>query len=152
MLRLNIFAFSILFFAACSKETIKSKTPSITLRGVNPGTVQQGSTDTLRMTLKIEDGDADLFVDGETPSLFLTDSRDRSKLSGYALPSIDPALLDPAYGFEGNIDLKIPAATLLLRTDDTARTRDTLQYDIYLTDRAKHKSNTVTTSPIYITK
>ncbi|MEZ5047832.1 MAG: hypothetical protein R2831_12670 [Chitinophagaceae bacterium] len=50
------------------------------------------------------------------------------------------------------IEVNYPTAFLLLRTDSLHSERDTLQWEIYMVDEANNKSNTITTSSVYLSK
>lgn len=144
----------LLFFLACESDKATSKVPEIRLDAFGPGQIRQGATDqALLIRLWVKDRDADLIADGSSPSLYLKDLRfPANQPVGYVLPQIGSVFLDANVGFEGNIELPIPGTRLLFRDEDTARKRDTLQYEIYLTDRAGNVSNTVRTESVYILK
>lgn len=141
-------------FAACSKVNDGDKTPKINLIGVSKSEVKQGSSnDTVRISIQVNDANADLYNDGETESIFIKDSRYPAKDAvGYVAPQVDEAFLDPAYGFEGGYFIDLPAAFLIFKDTFNNRLRDTLQYEMYIKDKAGNESNRVTTGDIYIVK
>lgn len=151
--QITVLALAALMFG-CARSTNSSKTPAITLNGVSPNEIRQGSqTEEVILQLSVKDGDADLITDGTTPSLYLKDLRfPTTQPGGYVLPQIDNIFLNPEIGFEGNIVLPLPGTRFIFRDEDTARIKDTIQFEIYLKDKAGNISNTVTTPQIFILK
>ena len=140
--------------AGCKDESPLSTTPSIAFVSLDPRTVQAASSeDTVFLTFRFADGDADLGVGGNTPGqydVFLVDSRD-STLNQYLFPDIDDELRDPAKGMTGTATIIIQAALLRPRDSLHQVLGDTLQYEVYVKDRAGHESNRFTTPEIFLT-
>ncbi len=146
---------AVLITVSCTKKRELANTPKISAPALSINEVQQGASDQkIRISFLIEDGDADLIVDGLTESVFLKDSRDPDsvKPAGYILPEIPNTFADPDYGFTGSAFVDIRAAFLIFKDTLNNRMRDTLTYEIYITDQAGHESNRITTNPIYITQ
>jgi hypothetical protein len=141
--------------ASCKDETPRSTTPSISFVSMDPRTVKAASSeDTVFLTFRFSDGDADLGVGANTSTpqydVFLTDNRD-NKVSQYLFPEIADELRDPAKGMTGTATIILQAA--LLRPRDSLHTvlGDTLKYEVYVKDRAGHESNRFTTPEIFLT-
>jgi hypothetical protein len=103
--------------------------------------------------LKFTDGDGDIGRDPkqEMQSLYITDSRDSTKVYPYPFPFIDDNMRPSDGGLEGFITIKLGRQYFNV-TDSLhiALGKDTLHWDIYIKDEAGHKSNVVSTDPIYI--
>jgi len=140
--------------ASCKDETPLSTTPSIAFVSLDPRTVKAASSeDTVFLTFRFADGDADLGVGPDAGSeydVFLIDNRD-STVNQYLFPDIADELRDPAKGMTGTATIIIQAA--LLRPRDSLHTvlGDTLKYEVYVKDRAGHESNRFTTPEIFLT-
>lgn len=140
--------------SACSKVNDGDKTPKIKSIAISKGQVKQGSgTDTVRVSISVADANADLYNDGQTPGIFIKDSRYPNEApKGFAAPEIDKALMDPAYGFEGTYYVDMSAAFLIFKDTLNSREKDTLQYEIYVKDKAGNESNKAITGNIIIIK
>ena len=140
--------------AGCKDETPLSTTPSISFVSLEPRTVKAASSeDTVFLTFRFADGDADLGVGADAAGqydVFLTDSRD-STVSEYLFPDIADELRDPVKGMTGTATLIIQAALLRPRDSIHTVTGDTLRYEVYVKDRAGHESNRFTTPDIFLT-
>lgn len=141
--------------AGCNKDDSPlSTTPSIAFESLDPRTVKAASSeDTLFLTFRFSDGDADLGVGLDASGqydVFLTDSRD-SVVNQYLFPEIDDALRDPAKGMTGTATIIIQAALLRPRDSLHAALGDTLQYEVYVKDRAGNESNRFMTPEIFLT-
>lgn len=142
--------------AGCNKDDAPlSTTPSISFVSLEPRTVKAASSeDTVFLTFRFSDGDADLGVGLDAPAgqydVFLKDSRD-SVVNQYLFPDIDDALRDPAKGMTGSATIIIQAALLRPRDSLHGVLGDTLRYEVYVKDRAGHESNRFTTPEIFLT-
>lgn len=154
MKRLYITGFVMfLALAACHKNTI-SKIPQITFESLTPDSVKAGSQDTVSITFRYVDGDADL---GNRPAndtsydVYLKDSRYDTGYVGIYLPDIASQAEDATKGMEGVCTIKQLAAFLVPRQDSLhMATGDTLHYEMYIKDRAGHESNHITTTSFII--
>ena len=139
--------------AACKKGNNWSKTPNITLKQLAPNTVRAGnSEDTVFVSFSYTDGDADLGVDPQSGfyDIYMKDSRDTTVFR-YLFPPIEDDMRDPDRGMEGTFTVFVHAAFLLPRQDSLhLATGDTLQYELYIRDRAGHESNRIITPDIYL--
>jgi hypothetical protein len=145
----------ILIIASCEKNTL-SKIPQISLNGFSGDSARAGSPfDTVFIAIKFADGDADLGVDPNNTNgyydIYLKDSRYDTGYVGYFLPSIDASAEDPKKGITGIITFAQPAVLLQVRQDSLhLKYGDTLNYKIYIADRARHTSNHITTPNIIL--
>lgn len=140
---------SAVLVASCQKNDL-SKIPQINLEGFAGDSVIAGSTDTVSIYISFTDGDADLGVDPNNTQgyydIYLEDSRYDTGYVGYFFPSIDGSAENPNKGISGTITFKQPAALLQPRQDSIhLKYGDTLHYQIYIADRARHKSNIIST-------
>ncbi len=138
-------------FVACKKESSKSKVPKITFQSLVPNTVKSGSSrDTIGISFKFEDGDADLGNDRGSANfdIFLTDIRDTTQVFKYFLPEIPEQMKDPSKGLEGSATVVLQAAFLVL--DSLHKNGDTLHYELYIKDKAGNESNRLITPDIYV--
>lgn len=140
-----------IFFVAC-KRAGQSKIPEIKLISMTPDSVKAGSQDTVYITFKLVDGDADLGNDpgGQVYDIYLKDSRVDTFI-GYFFPEISADVRDAGRGVEGICTFKQLAAYLIPREDSLhMATGDTLFYELYIKDRARNESNHIVTQNLYI--
>lgn len=139
---------------SCKKKKKGSVIPSIGFIELTPNTVRSGnSEDTVFIRFKITDGDADLgnTIGSNLADIYVKDSRDTTE-NGYYFPTIPKEVLANNAGVTGECTLKVYASLFLIKRSDIAHENgDTLHYDIYVKDRAQHKSNVIKTPDIYIT-
>ena len=127
-----------------------SKIPHISLVAFFPGdTIKNG--DTCYVEFKFTDGDGDISNDTNS-AVFARDTRFDTGFQKNLFPAITPATIeDPKNGLSGTV-LFMPIPIAVLRADSLHQaTGDTLSYEIYITDRAGHQSNHITTSRVIIT-
>jgi hypothetical protein len=144
-------------FSACKKSSTGSKTPQISLIKVTPNTIRMASTDTISISFNIADGDADLGndPDGTLYDIYMVDSRYKGgpdvseDTIALRFPEIPKGAQNPAKGVEGICVLDLDGGYFYVRDDHPEG--DTLQFDIYVIDKALHKSNLINTGDIYIT-
>ncbi len=133
---------------SCNKKTKMANVPKLTFKELSTKTIQAGSEGNVNISFLFEDGDGNIGFG--TNNLFLKDSRD-TQLIPYTIPKI-PDKFNPESGLKGVILVQFPAAFLLLRTDTLHLNTDTLTWDIYMKDQAGNVSNTITTTPLVLTK
>lgn len=146
----HIFILAIISIIAisCNKKTKYANIPKITFKDLSAKSVTAGSESTVYISFLFEDGDGNIGFG--TNNLFLKDSRDTQWIP-YMIPNI-PDKFNPESGLKGILMVKYPAAFLLLRTDTLHAETDTLTWDIYMKDKAGNTSNTITTTPLILTK
>lgn len=135
-------------FAACNKNSA-SKIPVITLTAFRPDSMHV-NVDTTFIEFTIVDGDAD--IGNDTVSVIhLKDSRfDSAGFVKTPFPTIDTRVEDAKKGMTAQcIFIPVPQPTPRLDSLHMA-TGDTLTYEFYITDRARHQSNHIITHPLII--
>lgn len=134
----------ILIVSSCKKqESPFGETPVIEFKQVTPAVVK-AFKDSITFDFSYKDGDGDL---GENNSnaenLFLTDNRINLTYK-FRIKQLAPD--GDAIPIQGSLSVILKNTTL---TDSSAEQMAT--YSIYVIDRAGHKSNVITCSPIKIT-
>jgi len=111
------------------------------------------NTDSIRITFSFTDGDGDL-GDQDSLNIFIRDNRDQYIAAQYRLPELPPE--GASRGVRGEITVTI-YTTCCIFPDGTPPCEaslqyptDTLQYEIFMKDRAGHISNTIKTDPIIL--
>ena len=135
----------ILFLYSCKKETIEfDPIPKIEFIGISPIVANQYS-DSVMVTIKYNDGDGDL---GENAigvkNCFVTDNRIGITYQ-YRIRQLAPD--DTAIPIEDNLNIQLGGQGI---TDNS--NQQSVSYTIFVTDRAGHQSNSITTSAITIRK
>ncbi len=148
MRSVTIFAIISLFALSCNKKHKYPNIPNLIFSNLSKDIVQAGSDTTIVISFRFEDGDGNIGFG--TNNLFLRDNRD-TVWQPYMIPSI-PDKFNPESGLAGIITVGYEAAFLLLRTDAAHTETDTLSWDIYLKDEAGNVSNTITSTPLILTK
>lgn len=140
-------------FAYCISPPDYPIEPQITFSNMTKTVMHQGygSEDSVYITLSFTDGDGDL---GSKDSLnvFITDKRSNKPIEQtYRIPFVPEA--GAKNGISGEIRF-LMYTTCCLSLEPCRlpppRPTDTLVYEIYIKDRAGHKSNTVLTNPIQL--
>ena len=118
-----------------------------------PDSIMAGSSkDTVNIQFHLQDGDADLGNDPNSTNydLYIKDSR-YDTFQGYFFPPIASQVEDPKKGLEGICTFQMLAALIIPRQDSIhIKQGDTASFELYITDRAGHKSNHITTPKLYI--
>lgn len=136
----------VIIWAGCSKdsEDRTNPVPVIEFVSVTPGTVQE-YTDSLTFTIYYRDGDGDLGEnDADVKNLFLTDTRNQVTYK-YRIQQLAPT--GAAIPIEGNLNITLDNTAIL-----DGSVSETVTYDIYITDRAGNRSNTVSSDEIVVTQ
>lgn len=134
--------FAALFFS-CKKEVIEiSEVPSITFNSLSPSSIQEFDGPIV-FTINYVDGDGDL---GENTAgiknLFLKDNRN-NLVYEYRLQQLAPDNSNIA--IQGSLSIELVNTAI---TNDS--NEQTATFDIYVIDRAGHRSNTITSSVLSI--
>ena len=149
MRKVLLFSLIILCFFSCTKKSEYSLTPKISYIEMQPKQLNvipaSGST---YITLSFSDGDGDIGFG--TNNLYLKDSRDSTTIV-MEIPEI-PGEYNPNLGLKGQFVIEYKAAWLSLRPDTAHLTKDTLQWEIYMVDKAGNKSNTINTDTLFLFK
>jgi hypothetical protein len=142
----SIFFLSTIFIvSSCKKDkTVEvSTTPAIEFASITP-TTAVAYQDKITIVISYKDGDGDL---GEnTPdakNLYLTDTRNNVTYQ-YRISQLAPS--GKTVSIQGTLSVELKNTAI---TDNSSS--QTVAYRLYVTDRAGHASNTITTSAITIT-
>ena len=140
-------------FATCISPPDYPIEPQILYKALSKTTMRQGqlgTEDSLYMYLTFTDGDGDL-GDKDSLNVFLTDKRNNQTADRFRIPYV------PVEGAKNGIsgELRILLFTTccnVLPPCEPSKTKpiDTLIYDVYIKDRAGHKSNVIQTAPIFL--
>lgn len=149
-----------IFAVSCQKSKTGSHAPEIGFVSMEPNTIKAGTVgDTIFLNFHVQDEDADLGSDPKDTlrDIYLLDSRRADTVNlniadtlKFDFPTIPEKAQNPSKGSEGVCTIKIPAIYLLPRDTVNGRTKDTLTYEVYITDQAKHYSNHFKTPAIYL--
>lgn len=148
-MKVRAIVFFLLFVAivpACRKDTV-SKIPHIALTEFLPVDSMIVGVDTVLIVFNFQDGDGDISNDTGS-GIYLKDMRfDTAPFIRTPFPKITPATIeDPTKGLTGTCTFYPDPPTQ--RLDSLHSISDTLVYQLYITDRAGHKSNVLTTRPL----
>ena len=149
---------AVLLVIGCTKPPEYPPEPAIEFLRVDRDTFRQGTglQDSVWVTIGFTDGDGDIgFDDGGPVNLFLTDLRKNVAADNFRIPQVP--VLGANNGLEGEIQFKLfqtccifPGGIPLPCQPSDEFPFDTVQYEIYMVDRAGNESNRVVTSPILI--
>ena len=137
----------IFFSLSCKKDTTEtfSDTPSITLDGVSPQQVK-AYQDSLVFTVSYTDGNGDLGEnDPDVSNLFLTDNR-INVTHAFRIPQLAPDGAD--IPIEGTLSVVLKGIILT----DTTQAQETVNFSVYVKDRAGNSSNTVSSGNVTVVK
>lgn len=137
------FLFAII--SSCKKdENTISDIPAIEFVSVSPGQVQEYQ-DEITFTISYTDGNGDLGEnDPDVKNLFLTDSRNGVTYQ-YRIQQLAPD--GSSIAIKGNLSVILNNTGI---TDGS--NSQTFNYSLYVVDRAGNQSNSITTSPIVVSK
>lgn len=132
--------------------------PRIEFISISKDTLLQGTfqEDSLQVIFRFEDGDGDIGRTSTDPgnNVFFIDERTGTLDNSFGLPEFPQD--GAANGVEGEVRIRL-YSTCCLYTDgedpcvpNPNQPIDSLQYRIYLMDRAGHKSNEILTNVIYL--
>lgn len=129
----------------CKKEgkDFSDPVPQLSFVSVTPASATEFS-DSLVFTIRYRDNDGDLGENSpDAENLFLKDNRIGIEYA-YRVQQLAPT--GSQVPIEGNLQVVL---NTIARTDTTLA-QETATFSIYMKDRAGHKSNTVTSSPVTI--
>jgi hypothetical protein len=132
--------------------------PQIEFISISKDTIRQGifQEDSLYVTFSFTDGDGDLGRTDQEPdnNVFFIDERTGALDNTFAIPNIPPE--GAGNGVEGEVRILL-FSTCCIYSDGTDPCQvnpnvalDTVQYRIYIRDRAGHASNEILTAPIIL--
>lgn len=144
-------------FATCISPPDYPIEPQIAFSSMTKTVMRQGygSEDSVYITLSFTDGDGDLGSAGSSKdslNVYITDKRNNKPVEQtYRIPYVPEA--GAKNGISGEIKF-LMYTTCCLSLEPCRlpppRAMDTLVYEIYIKDRAGHKSNAVKTNPIFL--
>lgn len=143
-----IFIISLLA-VSCGKDKYTSE-PQIKFKSVSPNQVRSGviigSPEIPLITLSVTDAEGDLgFKTGKDTSYIFIKNLLVNRLDSFVLPDIESVTTK---NFQA--DIRINTFDVLRGSTRPRPKVDTLYFEIYIKDFAKHKSNVITTAdPIY---
>lgn len=147
---MRIFALSLLallFIASCDDTPVFPIEPRIEFVSITPEVGTQLTADEIVLTFSYQDGDGDLGYEGDaTNNLFVEDMRAAfagipGRISSYSFESLTPDTRKPS--IQGNI-------TITMLTPLYESSEEPAVFEVYIVDRAGHKSNVIQTDPITI--
>jgi hypothetical protein len=131
--------------------------PQISYQSTAPRTIDVTNEGAfVRIELKFTDGDGDLGLDPneQEMNIYLKDSRDTASSEytyPYPFPYIPDYMRPSKGGLEGGITINLGRQYFSVTDSlNIALKADTMQWNIYIVDRAGNKSNLITTDTIYI--
>jgi hypothetical protein len=147
----------IVAFATCIRPPEYPVEPQIQFVGQTKSTMRQGfgSEDSVYLSLSFTDGDGDIGGIGankDSLNVYVTDKRNNKPVEQtFRMPFVPEA--GAKNGISGDIRF-LMYTTCCLSLEPCVptpnRPTDTLVYEIYIKDRAGHKSNAVLTKPIIL--
>lgn len=138
------FVFITLIISCKKDDSTISNVPAIEFVSVSPGSVIEYQ-DKLTFTISYTDGDGDLGEnDASVKNLFLTDSRNGVTYK-YRISQLAPD--GTTIAIKGKLSVELNNTGI---TDGS--NSQTFTYSIYVVDRAGNQSNTITTTPVIVSK
>jgi hypothetical protein len=146
---------TLLLTGSCTKPPDYPIEPIIKFLSMSKTKLKQSSinADSLRVTFSFTDGDGDI-GSNDSLSLFVIDKRDGFVSSKYKIPFVTES--GATNGISGEVEFVIFTTCCYFPDGQAPCTpsltfpTDTVIYDIYLKDRAGHKSNIIQTLPIVL--
>ena len=154
----------ILFFTACTKHETYSIIPEIAYKSFDKIQTSSGIDDKAHLTITFTDGDGDIGLNPEDTfppynvhsPYYYNYIIDYYEQQGDSFIKIDLPLTNNSRipyvqadlaerGIKGEI-------TIELFFNNIMSTADSIRYELYILDRALHKSNVITTPSIYVKK
>ena len=127
---------------SCTKDDTFDAVPTIEFKSINPPIAQE-YIDDINIIITYTDGDGDLGENNpDVYNLFVLDNRNGIEYK-FRIPELSPNGND--ISITGNFNIIIDGSGI---TDESSSQQ--VNYAIYVTDRARNKSNTITTSSITI--
>lgn len=133
--------------ASCNDAPVFPIEPQIEFVSISPEVGTQLTADEIVLTFSYQDGDGDLGYEGDaTNNLFVEDTRaafagNPGRISAYSFESLTPDTRKPS--IQGNI-------TITMLTPLYESSEEPVVFEVYILDRAGHKSNVIRTDPITI--
>ena len=144
-------------FGSCLDVPDYPDEPLIEFVSVSKDTMQQGffQEDSLIVKFTFQDGDGDLgrSAQGEANNIFFIDERTGTIDNTFAIPDIPQEGAEN--GVEGEVRIVLFSTCCIIPgidpcVPDSSFPYDTVQYRIYIKDKAGHQSNEILTTPIIL--
>jgi hypothetical protein len=133
-------------FVKCLRPPDYPIIPNIGFISLSKNTMKQGdgSSDSLRLLLSFEDGDGDI-GSNDSLNVYLTDTRQaKATAESFRMPFVPEQ--GAKNGISGEISLLVYTTCCLPSCNSPLnKATDSLFFDVYIKDRAGHKSNVVRT-------
>ena len=142
--KLSIYIYLFFLLFSCKKDKKEYEAaPVITFKSISPSPVTEYQP--ILITFEYTDGDGDLGENNaNVKNLFVTDNRIGITYS-YRIQQLSPA--NSIIAIQGTMEAKIENAVI---TNNAVE--QYVNYSLYVTDRAGHKSNIITTTDVLIKK
>jgi|688.fasta_scaffold31266_8 hypothetical protein len=134
------FMFSLVVIISCRKGTKYDKIPKISFNDLSDSVIKASTEKPIFIKFKFQDGDGDIGFN--TKNLYLIDLRFINDTQRYLIPDI-PEKFDPTNGLSGIIQLETNGAFLALRNDTIHKKMDTINWVLYMKDKAGNQSNII---------
>ena len=145
-----IFAVIALGFLSCNKDKFNT-VPEIKFKNISPDTWYSNNLDPTQgpiLTINLTDAEGDFgFKDNSDTSYVYVKN---IKVAPFRIDSLKFPVLTAISGSRLNVDVEVNLRSVLARTIRPLRPyTDTLQFEVYVKDFAKNKSNVLTVGPVY---
>lgn len=161
MIDLKVYLVLVIFFCLFQYSCVNAPDypiePEITYVGISKNTIVQGvsNIDSLHIYMEFTDGDGDIGTKDENIfNIFLIDKRTDQLQDQFIAPYVPSA--GAANGISGEIDILVYTTCCFFPDNippcesPAQYPTDTIQYEIYIKDRAGHESNRILTDLITI--
>ena len=145
-----IFAVIALGFLSCNKDKFNT-VPEIKFKNISPDTWYSNNLDPTQgpmLTINLTDAEGDFgFKDNiDTSYVYVKNI----KVPPFKIDSLKFPVLTAISGSRLDVDVEVNLRSVLARTIRPLRPyTDTLQFEVYVKDFAKNKSNVLTVGPVY---
>jgi hypothetical protein len=145
---INLFFITSLAICSCAKAPDLSETPALTLNGISKEKMKAGSVnqDSVILDIKLTDGDGDIgYVDKDSrkPDMFIIDKRTQQPYDSYILPSIPQQGINNGIIAQMKVKLYTQCCVVNPCDPDPGQADEALPLELYLVDRAGHRSNSL---------
>ena len=145
-----IFAVIALGFLSCNKDKFNT-VPEIKFKNISPDTWYSNNLDPTQgpmLTINLTDAEGDFgFKDNSDTSYVYVKN---IKVAPFRIDSLKFPVLTAISGSRLDVDVEVNLRSVLARTIRPLRPyTDTLQFEVYVKDFAKNKSNVLTVGPVY---
>ena len=136
-----ILACLVLFFSACKKDKYTTA-PQITYKSISPNDISFSTAITPKLKFSITDAEGDL---GDSSFVYVTNKLViPNRSDSFPFPNIR---FSAKSNFKADVEVELNVAHNCVPVSNVT---DTIYYEVYIKDNAKHKSNVLTTpEPVY---